>query len=54
MQFSEKDFKHENAIALSFRKPITHKADEVAELAQKSCCETFDLTFQETFSSSVQ
>ena len=41
-------------IALQFRKHITHKADKVAELAKKARCETFDLTFQKTFSSSVQ
>ena len=54
MQFSDKYFKHNNAIALVFRKPITHKADKVAELAEKACCEMFDLIFQETFSSLVQ
>ena len=54
MKFSEKYFKHENAMSLSFRKTITHKSDEVAELAEKACCETFDLTFQEKISSSVQ
>ena len=32
-QFSDKGFKPINAIALAFRKPVTHEADEVAELA---------------------
>ena len=54
IQFADKDFKRSDAIVLSFRKPITHEADKVAELAEKSCCETFDLKFQEMFSFSVE
>ena len=53
MQFAEKDFKHINATTLSFRKPITHEADKVAELAQKVCYEMFGFEFQDVFSSSV-
>ena len=45
MQFADKDFKNNDAIASSFRKNITHKADKVAELAEKACYETFYLTF---------
>ena len=54
MQFSDKDCKHDGAIALVFRKPISHKANKVAELAQKACNETFGLEFYDMFSSSVQ
>ena len=53
MRLTDKDFKHNDAIALAFRNPITHKADEVAELAEELCYEIFGLTFQEIFSSSV-
>ena len=41
-------------IALSFKKPISYKADNVAELAEEIYDEMFDLKFQDTFSSSVQ
>ena len=45
MQFADKDFNHANVIALEFRKPVTHKADEVVELAEKACYETLGLEF---------
>ena len=54
MQLTDKHFKHNNAIALSFRKPISHESDKVAELAEEICDETFDLKFQDALSSSVQ
>ena len=54
MRLSGKDFEHGNATALSFRKSIIHEANKVAELVEKTCCEMFDLEFQEVFSSSVQ
>ena len=49
VQFSNKDFKDDYVIALAFRKSITHKADKVAELAEKSRYEIFGLEFQEIF-----
>ena len=54
VQFADKDFKHDDVITLAFRKSVTHEADKVAELAEKSRYETFGLEFQEIFSSSVQ
>ena len=41
-------------IALCFRKPITHEADAVAQLAKGVCNEMFELNFQNMFSYSVQ
>ena len=43
-----------NAMALALRKPITHEADKVAELAEEVRHEVFGLTFHEFVSSSVQ
>ena len=54
MQFTNKQFKYNNVLALSFVKPISHEVDKVAELDEEICDETFDLKFQDTFSSSVQ
>ena len=42
-----------NAMALALRKPITHEADKVAELAEEVRHEVFGLTFHEFVSSSV-
>ena len=41
-------------IASSFRKPLSHKAEKVAELAEEECNECFDLDFTDMFSSSMQ
>ena len=54
MQFIDTKFRHNNVIASSFRKPLSHKADKVAELAAEACTECFDLNFIFFFSSSVQ
>ena len=54
MQFADKNFKRNDSIALSFRKPVFHKVDRIAELAEEICDETFDLKFQDALSSSVQ
>ena len=54
MKFTDKQFEHNNAIALSFRNSISHKADRIAQLAEELCDETFDSKFQDIFSSSVQ
>ena len=54
MQFTDKQFKHDNSIALSFRNPISHEACEVAELAEDVCDETFGLKFQDTLAFLVQ
>ena len=42
MQFADAKFRHNNAIALSFRKPLSHKANKVAELKEEACSEFFD------------
>ena len=54
MKFVGKQFKHSNAIALSFRKSTSHEAYKVAELAEEICHETLDLKFQDVFLSSAQ
>ena len=54
MQFTDNKFRHINVIALSFRKPVPHNSDKVAQLAEEVCQEHFELDFQDTFSSSVQ
>ena len=54
MKLGGKDFKHDGVVALPFRKPTTYEADKVSELAEKECCEAFDLKFQEKFSSLFQ
>ena len=33
MQFADAKFRHNNVIAFKFRKPLSHKAEKVAELA---------------------
>ena len=53
MQFADKQFKHNNEIASSFRKPVSCKSDRIAELAEEICDEMFDLKFQDMFSSLV-
>ena len=45
MKFTDNRFRRDNAIALSFRKPLTHKADKVAQLAEEVCNEIFELNF---------
>ena len=42
MKFTDKQFKHSNAMSLSFRNPISHKADRIAELDEENCDEMFD------------
>ena len=54
MQFVDYKFCHNNVIALSFRKPVSHKSDKVAELAEEACHEYFELCFQRVFSYSAQ
>ena len=54
MQFTDEQFKHDNAIASSFRKNISHKVDKVSELAEEICDGMFGLKFQDMFTSSVQ
>ena len=34
VQLSDKQFKHNNSITLSFKKHVSHEADKVAELAE--------------------
>ena len=45
MQFADNKFRHNNVIALSFRKPVSHKSDNVAQLVEKVCQEHFELDF---------
>ena len=54
LYFADTKFLHNNMIASSFRNKISHKADKVAELAEKVYTEYFDLDFTDVFSSSVQ
>ena len=54
MQFADKDLKHNNVIALAFRKPVSHKADNVATLAKEIILECFGCEFIDLFSSAVQ
>ena len=54
MKFSDNKFQHNNAIVLSFRKPVSHKFDKVAALAEEVFHECFELDFQHMFSSSTQ
>ena len=49
MKFTDKQFKNDKVVALSFRKPIYHEADKVAELAEEICDETLYLKFQDVF-----
>ena len=49
MQFSDKDCKHNDVIALQFRNPVTHKADEVVTLTEGVIHEMFGCKFQGMF-----
>ena len=49
VQFTGKELKYNDAIASSFRKPTSNKADRIAELAEEMCDEVFDLKFQDAF-----
>ena len=39
MQFADVKFRHNNVIISSFRKPSSHKAEKVDELAEEACTE---------------
>ena len=54
MQFIGTKFRHNNVIALSFRKPLSYKSEKVTELAEETYNECFNLDFTDTFLSSVQ
>jgi len=54
MQFADKEHKHNNAIALSFRKLESHTSDKVAELGQEVINKTFGVEFADVFLCSVQ
>ena len=54
MQFADNNFRHNNAIALSFRKPFSHEDDKVAKLVEEACNQHFELNFARVFFSSVQ
>ena len=43
MKFTDNNFRHNDAIALSFRKPLSHASDKVAQLAEEVCQEHFEL-----------
>ena len=49
MQFADAKFRHNDVIVLSFRKPLSHKAEKVAELVEEACTEHFDLEFNVIF-----
>ena len=50
MHFADKEHKHDNAIALTFRKLYSHTSDELAELGQEACNKTFGVEFVDAFS----
>ena len=54
MQFADNQSRHDNATSLSFRKPVSHEADKVVQLAEEVCQGCFELNFQDMFLSSVQ
>ena len=54
MQFSDKNGKHDNVIALAFRKIVAHEAGNVATLAKEVIKEFFGCEFLDLFSSSAQ
>ena len=54
IQFTDAKFRNNNVISLSFKKPLSHKAKKVAELAEESFNEYFDIDFTDVFLSSVQ
>ena len=37
IQFADSKFRHNNLIASLFRKPLSHKAEKIAELAEEAC-----------------
>ena len=37
MKFTDTQFRHNDAIILSFRKPLTRKTDKVAQLEEEVC-----------------
>ena len=45
MKFTDNQFRHDNAIAFSFRKPLIHKADKVSHLVEEVFNEIFELNF---------
>ena len=54
MTFSDKDFKQNNVIALAFRKPVAHEAENVAMLAKEAIQDFFGCEFLDGFSSAMQ
>ena len=53
MQFADEDGKYDNDIALAFRKPVSHKADNVATLAKDIILVFFGCEFIDLFCSAV-
>ena len=53
MLFTDKTFRYNDAIALSFRKHVSHESDKIAQLVEEVCQEYFELNFQDVFLSSV-
>ena len=51
---SDRRCRHNNAVALLFRKSLSSKADKVPELFQDTCTEVPDKNFVDIFASSVQ
>ena len=45
IQFSDEDGEHDDVITLAFRKPISHKADNVAMLAKEIVLDFFVANF---------
>ena len=49
MQFTDANYRHNNVITSSFRKPFSDEAYKIAELAEEECNEYFDLNFTHVF-----
>ena len=54
IQFEYRRFRHNNDLALSFRKVLSSKSDKVTELAEGACTEVLDKEFVDVFALSVQ
>ena len=54
MQFSDRMFRHNNVLALSFSKALSSKYDKFSKLAEDTCAEVLDKDFFDIFASLVK
>ena len=54
IQFTDRRFRHNNLLALSFSKKLSSKSNKVDELAKESCTEVLDKECVDIFTLSVQ